>query len=116
MRIKKKDIPKPLLKAFPGYRGRTYRVEIRERVSLSNAYWGGGTRSEYVAVNLSTGEIMSADRAIRNPFRCPSSPQVELPPNVVIVEHAIFCGKDCGLIFHVRPDNVPPALMEGSDQ
>jgi hypothetical protein len=38
-----------------------------------------------------------------------------MPPNVIVVEHSIFCGKDVGITIYVRPANLAKLLPEGGD-
>ena len=113
IKIRKADVPAACLRAFPEYRGRKYAVEIESTgtMRLWNAYWSGGTKSDYVAVNLRTGEIDAADAVISNPFAVPHALEITIPEGMVIVEHVRFCGKDCGLRIHCRPDNVPQNLL-----
>lgn len=100
------QVPPVIRRACSGYSGRKFQASIHASVTLSNGYWDGGSRSTYVAVNLETGETSGADPAIKNPFRCPQSPTVELQPGLAIVEHSIFCGKDSGITIHLHPSNV----------
>lgn len=37
---------------------------------------------------------------------------VELSPEVLIVEHSIFCGKDSGITVYVHPSVMPKLLTE----
>lgn len=113
--VEKKDVPQVILNAFPNYRGRKFRVDQGTKVRLVDAYWSGGTKSDYVAVNLATGERFAADRVIENPLRCSQTPEVEIPVGCVIVRHSRFCGKDMGLVIYVRPENVAGMLPEPAD-
>lgn len=102
--------------AFPEYRGRRVSIETRTSLTLDEAFWGGGTRSWYVAVNLATLKSAPANAAITNPLRCPDAQTVDIPEGVAVVEHAHFCGKDVGIRIHVNPANVArllPATVEG---
>lgn len=120
--IEKKDIPSTLLRAFPEYQGKKFEVRRTNKVTLSGAYWDGGTRSEYRAVNIDTGEVSPASPHLANPFTPGYKvPTVEIPPRVCIVEHCIFCGKDMGLRFHVNEEDTqkmlpPPVEMTKEEQ
>ena len=119
--IDRNDVPRNLMNAFPGYNGRMFKIRPSESVRLTGLYWDGGSRDEYKAVNLNTGETSGVehDHTLPPQFGGPSrTPKVEIPEGVVIVKHSIFCGKDMGLTFYVNPVNVTkmlPAPMEISE-
>lgn len=104
----KHDVPKRLRDAFPGYKGKKFKVEPYEDgiVALTGRYWDGGSKSSYVLVDFNTGR--------RTPF-ADCSPfdsgdfnrrTHQLQPGQVVVEHSVFCGKDMGLTFHIRAEEV----------
>jgi hypothetical protein len=95
---------------FPSYSGRKYRFQAGETVSLTDGYWDGGTRSTYVAVNLSTRTASAAGDLYD--VSAKGAPVVTLQPGVAIVEHSIFCGKDMGITFHVHPEDAPKLLPD----
>lgn len=108
--LEKKDVPEVILNVYPEYRGTKFKVETCESVSLINAYWDGGSRTTYQAVNLDTGGVFPAVGELRNPFRVPTAPTVDLPPRTAIVAHSIFCGKDMGITIYARPEDIVPKL------
>lgn len=113
MYIERKDVPAVILNAFSNYKGKTFEVKVAEKVSLNNSYWSGGTKSDYVAVNLATGVKQEAS-GISSPYRLNGEiPEVDIPVGVAIVEHVIFCGKDMGLRIYIRPENATPLLGTG---
>ncbi len=99
----RKDAIRPLLNvSFPDYKGRTYRVEFTKEVYLSDTYWSGGTRSWYVAIQMQGGQVSSLPSFA--PWDNPvEGKRVELPKDIVIAEHAYFCGKDMGVTFYAHP-------------
>ena len=86
-------------KAFPGYKGRTFRVETRGSIFFT-PYPDGGTWSDYVALNRLTGEYAPyrATNVFRDQF---ANEYHEIPASMIIIEHSRFCGKDCGLTIHL---------------
>ena len=52
------DIKALARKAFPGYTGRTYKLDNSGRPVNVTSYWDGGSRDYYTAINLSTGETL----------------------------------------------------------
>lgn len=93
-------------RAFPAYRGRKFSINVLgANCSMQfDQSWSGGSRSEYVAVELSTGRIAPAADVTRNPYSGAGFVDVSVPAGFVILEHAVFQGYDCGITFHVRPD------------
>ena len=43
------------------------------------------------------------------------TPVAELRPDLAIVEHSIFCGKDMGLTFYIHPSDAPQLLPDTPD-
>lgn len=97
--------------AFPGYNGRHFKLEQRDRVNVTS-YWDGGSRDSFVFVRLA--DMATVPIASINPLRDAGHAPVELPEGVVCVEHSIFCGKDMGLTFYVRDAKLLPLpALEG---
>ena len=105
-RLSKKDIPSQLLNIFPDYKGRTSKVYAATTYAMAD-YWDGGSRQYCKAVNLRTSQVGSPATIINNPMNKAAHSQIEIPEGVVIAEHSIFCGKDCGITFYVNPANMP---------
>jgi hypothetical protein len=117
--LEPRAVPDVFRRAFPHYSGRKFQVRTAESVTLHDNYWSGGTKSDYMGVNLASGEIHSPECSeYGNPFVHPDIPTVRLAPGLAIVEHSRFCGKDMGIVIHVHPDNLgkllpaPTALSE----
>ena len=110
IKLTAKDVPPAIRAAFPGYHGRKWRANVTTVVYMGDTYWSGGTRNEYVAVELATGRVASPDAGAFGTFLRPHEPQVELVPGAVIVEHSMFMGKDVGITIHVHPSNVRSML------
>jgi hypothetical protein len=108
--LEPQQVPDVFKRAFPDYTGRTYRAQAVESVTLSGTYWDEGSKSEYVAVNISTGETRSPSPGAFGVFYAPESPRFDLPAGIAIVEHSICCGKDDGIRIYVRPENLAPLL------
>lgn len=90
-------------KAFPEYKGRTFRV-CTYPAELSS-YWDGGSRDSYVIHDREASSFASVQS--NHPFFEKDRPRprfpADFPPSVVVVKHTIFCGKDTGLTLMVRP-------------
>lgn len=110
------DVERIMRRAFPSYNGRKFRIMPQTYACMSDTYWDGGSRSQYVIVRLATGDQMAIPDLISGGFLPTASAAVEafssfiLPDGIGVVRHSIFCGKDSGLTLIVRPDNLPPTL------
>lgn len=93
--------------AFPGWRGRKLRVKETPEVGLYGTYWDGGSKNEFVAVELATGRVAPSHAALSIPREfggLGGSHRLVIPEGVAVVEHSIFCGKDVGCTVYVRPE------------
>lgn len=97
--------------AYPDYQGRKFRIETRDSYTMSN-YWDGGTRNYARAVQLDTGKTLSPTMLTEFPYDESAHVAVHIPPGWAILEHSIFCGKDCGITLYVPTTN--PALTSAA--
>lgn len=100
--VKKAQIKPVLDVTFPEYKGRTFKVQFTDKVTFSDTNWGGGTRSFYKFVQMDTGKVapLSVPAPWDNQYE---GKTMDLPENIVVVEHIIFCGQDLGIRFYVHP-------------
>ena len=112
MKVKKADV-RPILKAtFPNYKGRTFEVKFVRSVTFHDTNWGGGTRNYYVAI---ASDGRTATPNIPAPWKnMVEGSTVELTPDILVVEHSIFCGKDLGITIYANPTHQPKWLTEGA--
>lgn len=82
--------------AYPKYKGRKFYLEVRSKYMMEN-YWDGGSRSFVKAVNLATGEVRDPAPASTNVYDPRAHGEIGIPAGIALVEHAYFCGKDCGI-------------------
>ena len=93
---------------FPSYRGRTVSVDASGAVGFYDTNWGGGTKNTYRAVTyrVDQGQLVITDTDRLHapaPWVNPiEGKRVEVPEGVAVVEHSIFCGKDCGITIYVN--------------
>lgn len=115
MKVRKPDVAPLVTATFPDYTGRKFRVEAVESVLFSDLNYSGGTRNQFRACTIDGQSIESKFNLNQpppwaNPFE---GKRVELPAGAVVVEHSMFCGKDCGLTIYVNPADMPRTLMAG---
>lgn len=81
----------PAIRKAVGNKGRKpMHVDAALTVNLYGAYWDGGSREEWFALDLETGR----SRALRGQaFNEPSSPTFQLEPGTIVIQAGIFCGK-----------------------
>ena len=104
------QVPKHL-QTVHGYRGRTFKARTAENVTITSNYWDGGSRSYWALVRLDTGAgaIAATDHPAFD-ARGITGSTYQIPAGYCVVEHVIFCGKDLGLRFYVRPEDIAPLL------
>jgi len=107
------EILRVIRAAAPDYRKQQAYLIVCERVTLSDTYWDGGSRSEYAAVNLTTGRHAGAPQYAPPQFGGPrTAPEVDLPAGVAIVRTGTFCGKPATAAVYVNPANMAKLLPE----
>ena len=108
-------------RTFPGYRGRKFRLEAHDNPAFSmnlNSYWSGGSRDYFQLINLSTMQTLPIPQN-GTMFDDNDLREVPIPEGIAVVEHSIFCGKDCGITVHISAANaaklLPASTCEASD-
>ena len=97
------------------YSGKQFRAIVCESVEvpITAGLWDGGSRDEYYFVELATGRSVRPETQNLAPWSGDRRGyQGELPQGVALVCHSIFCGKDSGLTFYIRPDAAAKLLPE----
>ena len=103
---------------IPGekYRTTKFAFEITDTVQLINTNWSGGTKNDYIAVNLQTGE--SKPMIDRRPWPQNQGPlpPAKMPPDWAIAKRSTFRGKNMGVTFYIHPDNAPRTLPSPEEE
>lgn len=107
-KVTKKQVANVVNRTFPDYNGRKFTVEAAEKVTFYDTNWSGGTCNKYAAMTRDgqTG-FFTAPAPWVNLLE---GKTVDLPEDVIIVEHSHFCGHDMGLRFYVHPNALPKLL------
>lgn len=102
--------------AFPENKSRTVRLELFKAPMRVDSYWDGGSKNTYVFVDLATKEQIHKVHT-NHPFFEANQPNEvrDLPQNVAIVEHHIFCGKDMGFTIYLNAINLTPLLPQKTE-
>ena len=87
-----------------GYKKRKAFIQSREKITLSNTYWDGGSRSSYTIVNIATGQITTCAQHAPPEFGG-KTPVVEIDNDIAIIETGVFCGKPATASVFVSPEN-----------
>ena len=109
--------------AFPNHTKKTATLCPTESLTLHGMYWDGGSKSDYVAIDFDTMQIvdLSGQPGWSNPpqFGGPANPPVILltgaNENIVIVESTVFCGNIMPLRLHANPSRLTPFLPKQND-
>jgi hypothetical protein len=109
------EVPSIFKQAFPDYNGRRYRVLVTSTVNLTDNYWDGGSKSDYIGLDIVSGTSSTANPAAFGWFLAPKVPTITLEPGQAVIEHTQFCGKDMGIRIHLHPDNVRKLLPAPAD-
>lgn len=101
--------------AYPNYTGRKFSFETRETVDV-RSNWDGGSRDYYVLLQiLPDGSIKTAEipqmSAFDRQYQGADDVRTDMVPNLVIVRHSIFCGKDMGITMIVHPTMMNAGLL-----
>ena len=101
-----------LIHTFPEYTGRKWEIEeMPERMGI-NSYWDGGSKRYFALFDLASGKSLNMGDS--HPFFNRTG-NLELvratcPINIILVEHDILQGKDTGITFWVKPENLQKML------
>jgi hypothetical protein len=99
--------------AAPRYSKHKAIVDVYPRITLSGTYWDGGSRSSYVAVNLTTMQTGAAPQYNPPQFGGPrTDPVCDIPEGVAIVRLGTFCGKTATAGITLHPNNVAKLLPQ----
>jgi hypothetical protein len=102
--------------AFPNYSGRKFTIEFTAQVTFYDTNWSGGTRNKYVAVRADGGHLISKGYSAPAPWANPVEGRtIDLPVDVLIVKHSMFCGTDVGITIYAHPSLAPRWLPAKSE-
>ena len=103
--MQKLDCKHPLAsiarRAFPGFKGRKFRVQVSDRPRRLLSFWDGGSRDTYCVVQ--DGMVISPPTVA--PFGREAVPDYVPVKGAILVEHSIFMGKDAGCTIYLHPDD-----------
>lgn len=108
IQISRRDAKEIISAVLPQWKGRKVFVVATDSVEMYDTNWSGGTKNTYFGLNRN-GEVRSPymPHPAFNPFE---GAKVTLTPDVILVEHSIFCGQDLGVTIYVHPDVLPKLL------
>jgi hypothetical protein len=114
--VEAKSVQKIILATFPSYKRHKACVQAAESVTLNDLNWSGGTRAEYRAYDIETGQFSyalppmgSEDDPRSWPDRLEGQSFL-LPPGVIIVRGGSSGGKPAMLMLYVHPSNIDKLL------
>ena len=95
----------PFLKAsFPDYNGKKFYVEYCNNVTFYDLNWSGGTKNDYVAIDINS---LESKRYYEHApwIEIAEGKNVPVKDGIVIAKHTYFCGHDMGVTFYVNPND-----------
>jgi hypothetical protein len=111
MKLSKKQAWTIVRNAFPTYTGRKFKLEFTTSPYISDTNWAGGTRNQYVLVKLGSDFECQAFPTF-SPWANPiEGERFPMRPGFALIEHSIFCGKDCGIRIYAHPADETKALL-----
>lgn len=96
-----------------GYMGKKFAVRVCETMTIpiDAGLWSGGSRELYRVVRFADGAAVTMPGQSSSPWDQGRRDQtVTLTPDLCVVRHSDFCGKDMGLTFYIHPANAAPLL------
>jgi hypothetical protein len=111
MPVKRAQVDKLIKAAGIHYTGRKIKMKFTNEITFWETNWSGGTRNKYIGVK---GDGSSLQYSAPAPWVNPIEGKTfEMTKDVIIIEHSIFCGKDCGLTIFVHSSYLPKWLPSG---
>ncbi len=90
------------------YTGKKFKAIVCESMTIPSdaGLWQEGSRDTYLVIHLTDGKTVEPINHNASPWNeSRQDTKINLDPNVAVVQHTIFCGKDSGLTFYVHPLN-----------
>lgn len=93
---------------FPGYRKREIRVIVSDSVTLHDLNWSGGTRSEYIMVDLRRKTTTGIGSKSVSPWDNKDEGRtIQIPEGHAVVQIGYFCGKQSMMRITFHPSVSP---------
>lgn len=106
IKLTTKQVPRHLQK-LDGYNGRKFKAVITNDVTIpiDAGLWSGGSREYYFIYHEHTRQA-SPILGQNNFYDGRKESTVTLAtPEIVVIRHSLFMGKDTGLTFFIHPDS-----------
>lgn len=106
-KLRKSDVAPILNLLGSDYKGRKFSLSVQKSYTVDNAdlIWSGGSKKTVHFLRQSAGkwEIVDISTVLPNVYSNGMRMRQDLPENVMVVEHDVFQGTDCGYTFIVAP-------------
>jgi len=98
------------------YSGRKIKLSMDYIPSNLNSYWDSGSRDYFYFYQLSSGKMLGVES--NHPMFEPNKPRElkDLPHDIILIEHSIFCGKDMGLTIYTTENNRARLLPQNTNE
>ena len=94
-----------------GYKGT--KVVVSDHLPMNlHSYWSGGSRDYFWFYRPTTQEVLSVPQN-GTMFDNRSYTPEGMPPDILLIQHSIFCGRDMGITIYGRSEAIQPLLPSG---
>jgi hypothetical protein len=104
-----------LAKKLFGYTGKKFKVTVANTYRLEN-YWDGGSKKDCYLIERNGLKFHAPSQATTNPFNAVAHERFYIPEGTFVLEHNISCGKDMGITFYVRSDEMDTMSLPESTE
>lgn len=105
---------KAIAKKVFGYTGNAFQIRGHLNYRLDN-YWSEGSITKAALVSREGLQVAFPSGKTKNPMNPEAHQQFEIPPGHFVVEHRIYRGKDMGIRFVIRPDELDTFMLPAAD-
>lgn len=93
-----------------GYSGRKFMIRPSDQYHCEN-YWSNGSKKSFWLIKREGLEEMAPPATTTNPMNKVAHTTFDIPPGCFVIEHYISGGKDFGITFIVRPDELDTKML-----
>ena len=103
--LDRKDVPPAMLGAYKGNK-----IEAESCTSVDIPFdaglWSSGTRYHYISLDIASGRMFPLAGQDSSPWdENRKARTIDLLPGQAIVCQSVFCGRNMGLTYYMRPDD-----------
>lgn len=112
--VDRNQVPAHILKAA-NYAGRHIQIIATTQVTIPSydGNWDHGSRTTWIAIHATTGQAVPASDNVSAPWDNNRRDRtITLTPDVLLIKHRIYQGKDMGITIHTHPDTMSQTFLQ----